>query len=320
MRRAFTFEHFLCGTPARDYVFQEMPYEVQIEHAAGMLRGADYILVGAGAGMSAAAGVASGSDFFQKNFREFIEKYPGPYMQDMYSAGFYPFPTEEAKWGYWSRHALLGCSSGKPALLYRQLKDLLEDKNYFILTTNVDEQFRAAGFPKDRIFATQGSYERIQCKKGCHSKTYDAVKMFYRMDQARKDCCVPSYMVPVCPMCGGPMEMNLRCDQYFVQDEKWYEAQEHFCSFLQKALCSGRKVCLLELGTGFNTPTIIRFPFENLVREHEKVSLLRLNLNEAVVQKSMAEREIGINGDLAGTIPDLMEKMKFQVKKQQEAF
>lgn len=311
-KRQITFENFLCGTPAKDYIFQEIPYEEQIENAATMLQEADVILIGAGAGISAAAGIASGDDFFQKNFGEFIEKYPGPYMRDMYSAGFYPFPTEEAKWGYWSRHALLGCNDGKPSLLYRQIRQLVKEKEYFVLTTNVDEQFLAAGFPEDKIFATQGSYKRIQCKKGCHPKTYDAVKMFHQMDQARKDCCIPSYMVPVCPVCGGPMEMNLRSDQYFVQDEKWYEAQDHFSSFLQEALESGRKVCLLELGTGFNTPTIIRFPFEKLVREHEKVSLLRLNLNEAVVQKSLTDREVGINADLARIIPDIIEAAEKQ--------
>ena len=143
-------------------------------------------------------------------------------------------------------------------------------------------------------------------KKGCHTKTYDAVKMFRQMDQARKACEVPSYMVPACPVCGGQMEMNLRSDHHFVQDEAWYEAQERFGDFLQKALNSGGKICLLELGTGFNTPMIIRFPFEKLVREHENVSLVRLNLNEAVIQKSLKNREVGINADLAEVIPDLV--------------
>lgn len=301
-----TFESFLSGTPARDYILDETPYEEQLEKASRLLGGAKYVLIGAGAGLSAAAGVASGSGFFQKNFQEFIEKYPGPYMKDMYSAGFYPFLTEEAKWGYWSKHALLGCNDGKGSVLYEQVLELIKDKQYFVLTTNVDEQFRAAGFPEERVFATQGSYERIQCKKGCHTKTYDAVKMFRQMDQARKACEVPSYMVPACPVCGGQMEMNLRSDHHFVQDEAWYEAQERFGDFLQKALNSGGKICLLELGTGFNTPMIIRFPFEKLVREHENVSLVRLNLNEAVIQKSLKNREVGINADLAEVIPDLV--------------
>lgn len=301
-----TFEKFLSGVPAKDYILDETPYEEQIEKASSLLSEAEYVLIGAGAGLSAAAGVASGDEFFQKNFQEFIEKYPSSYMKDMYSAGFYPFPTEEAKWGYWSKHALLGCNNGKASRLYEQVLELVKDKQYFVLTTNVDEQFRAAGFPEDRVFATQGSYERIQCKKGCHTKTYDAVKMFRQMNQVRKNCEVPSYMVPTCPVCGSQMEMNLRSDHHFVQDETWYAAQEQFGNFLQKALDSGRKLCLLELGTGFNTPTIIRFPFEKLVREHENVSLVRVNLNEAVIQKSFMDREVGINADLAGIIPDLV--------------
>lgn len=309
-KRAITFENFLSGTLADDYVFQDMPYEEQIRKAAQMITEADDLLVGAGAGVSTAAGVASGEKFFRENFGEFIEKYQSPYMRDMYSAGFYPFPSEEAKWGYWSKHALMGLHGEKPAKLYEQIQRLLCGKHYFILTTNVDEQFPAAGIPADRIFATQGSYGKIQCRWGCHLKTYDGVGMFRQMDQARKDCCIPSYMVPACPVCGGPMEMNLRSDSYFVQDPAWYEAQERFGNFLSEALEKGRKLCLLEMGTGFNTPTIIRFPFEKLVREHRNVNLLRLNLNEAVVQRSMEDRELGINGDLAKVIPDIMEAME----------
>lgn len=309
-KKKVTFNGFLSGIPARDYVFQDTPYEEQVKEAAKMIKEADFCLIGAGAGTSTAAGVAYGGRFFAENFKEFIEKYPGPYMKDMYSAGFYSYPTEEAKWGYWSKHALLG-GADIPALpLYRQMYELLKDKNYFVLTTNVDEQFRKAGFDKDRIFATQGSYERIQCKRACHFKTYNAVDMFRQMDQARKDCCVPSYMVPKCPVCGGPMEMNLRSDNYFVEDESWYAAEGYFGKFVEEALSEGKKVCLLDLGTGFNTPTIIRFPFEKLIREYHNTVMVRLNLNEAVVQKSQAHREIGINADMAKCIPDILEAMK----------
>ena len=305
-RKRVTFENFLSGTPARDYVFQDIPYEEQVKRAAHMIEKAGYILVGAGAGVSAAAGIASGKDFFRKNFGDFIEKYPGPYMQDMYSAGFYPFPTEEAKWGYWSKHALKGLNDGRPGELYGQIVKLLKGKNYFVLTTNVDEQFPAAGVPAERIFATQGSYGRIQCRRGCHPRTYDGTEMFRQMDQARKDCCIPSYMVPKCPVCGGPMEMNLRCDNHFVQDEAWYMAEERFSDFLQEAKDSKKPVCLLEMGTGFNTPTIIRFPFEKLAREHENVCLVRLNLEEAMVPESLGERTVGINADLKASIGDIL--------------
>ena len=299
-----TFERFLCGISAGDYIFQDTPYETQIRQAAGMVKDADYILLGAGAGMSAAAGAQYGGEFFRENFREFIERYgDSPYMQDMYSAGFYPFPDEESKWGYWSKQALLGGIDADHTMLHKQLLDILKGKNIFLVSTNVDNQFTRAGMPEEQVFATQGSYALIQCKKGCHSKTYNAAELFRQMDQARRDCRVPSYLVPKCPVCGGPMEMNLRCDQYFVQDAAWYAAEERFSDFLSK--CTDKKTVLIELGVGFNTPTIIRFPFEKLVREHKNISLIRLNLNEAAVPESFGDRAVGINADVAQSIRDI---------------
>lgn len=306
--KRMTFRQFLCGTPARDYVFQNTPYEVQIQQAARMIKEAEYVLLGAGAGMSAAAGARYGGAFFQEHFHEFIERYgDGPYMRDMYSAGFYPFPDEESKWGYWSKHALLGGVDADFTPLHRELLSALEGKYIFVLNTNVDGQFTRAGFSEEQVFATQGSYERIQCKQGCHQKTYDGAYMFRQMDQARKECKIPSYMVPRCPVCGGPMEMNLRSDQYFVQDENWYAAEARFGEFLSK--CIHGKTVLLELGVGFNTPTIIRFPFERLTGEYENIRLIRLNLNEAVVPESLGGRAVGINADMAKSIRDIKEAL-----------
>lgn len=303
--KKMTFEQFLNGMPAKDYIFQDTPYEEQIRQAARMIKDADYVLMGAGAGMSAAAGARYGGQFFKDHFGDFIEKYGGPYMQDMYSAGFYPYPDEESKWGYWSKQALLAGADQDVTPLHRELLKALDGKKSFLLSTNVDDQFLRAGYPADRIFATQGSYNKIQCKKGCHPKIYDGVKLFRQMDQARKDCKVPSYMVPKCPVCGGPMEMNLRCDQYFVQDEEWYAAEKRFGDFLSE--CVDKETVLLELGVGFNTPTIIRFPFERLVREHKNISLIRLNLNEAVVPESFGDRAVGINADMAKSIMDIVQ-------------
>ena len=177
-----------------------------------------------------------------------------------------------------------------------------------MLTTNVDHQFQKAGFDNNRIFATQGDYGEIQCEKGCHQKVYDAEKLFYQMDQARKDCLIPSHMVPKCPVCGGNMTMHLRCDQYFVEDESWHEAAGRYADFLEKI--ENKKGLLLELGVGFNTPAIIRFPFERMVRENSNLSLIRLNMNEAVVPESLGNRAIGMNGDMAGTISDICHEMK----------
>lgn len=302
-----TFQTFLSGTPARDYVFQQIPYSEQIKQAAKLIKEADYMLIGAGAGLSAAAGLTMGGARFTDNFKDFIEKYGGLYMRDMYSAGFYPFPTEEAKWGYWSKSSMVNRILPGVLPLYQQVYRLAQKKNYFVLTTNVDHQFYLAGFDDKKIFATQGDYGLIQCRRGCHPKTYDATKLFRQMDQAREDCLVPSYMVPKCPVCGGPMEMNLRSDQYFVEDESWHNAERRFGEYLRE--CEERKTVLLELGVGFNTPTIIRFPFEKLVREHKNMSLIRLNLEEAVIPEAFGVRAMGINEDMVRSIGDLLKEV-----------
>lgn len=301
-----TFQTFLSGTPARDYIFQKTPYEEQIMQAADMIQKADYVLMGAGAGLSTAAGAVYGGTWFEENFKEFKEKYGnGPYMQDMYSAGFHPYPDEESFWGYWSKQAILGGIDLDVTPLYKDILKLIKDKRTFCLSTNADGQFQKAGYKEEQIFCTQGDYFHIQCQKACHQRTYNAVKLFKQMDQARKNCQIPTYMVPKCPICGGPMTMNLRCDQYFVQDEAWYQAEKRFGDFLNEALKSQKNLLLLELGVGFNTPTIIRFPFEKLVKENKQVNLIRLNLNEAVIPESIEQQAVGINKDIKQTIKDL---------------
>lgn len=301
-----TFQTFLSGTPARDYIFQKTPYEEQIMQAADMIQKADYVLMGAGAGLSTAAGAVYGETWFEENFKEFKEKYGnGLYMQDMYSAGFHPYPDEESFWSYWSKQAILGGIDLDVTPLYKDILKLLKDKRTFCLSTNADGQFQKAGYKEEQIFCTQGDYFHIQCQKACHQRTYNAVKLFKQMDQARKNCQIPTYMVPKCPICGGPMTMNLRCDQYFVQDEAWYQAEKRFGDFLNEALKSQKNLLLLELGVGFNTPTIIRFPFEKLVKENKQVNLIRLNLNEAVIPESIEQQAVGINKDIKQTIKDL---------------
>ncbi len=273
-----------------------------------LIEESDTILVGAGAGASAAAGLTYSGTRFTDNFGKFIKKYGTMYMTDMYAAGFFPFPSQEAKWGYWSKHSMINRFLPPALPLYKQLFELVKNKDYFVLTTNVDHQFQKAGFDSNRIFATQGDYGNIQCEKGCHQKIYDAEKLFRQMDQARKDCLIPSYMVPKCPVCGGNMTMHLRCDQYFVEDESWHEAAGRYADFLKKI--GHKKGVLLELGVGFNTPGIIRFPFEKMVRENSNLSLIRLNLNEAVVPEGLGNRAIGMNGDMAGIISEICDVME----------
>ena len=295
--------NFLCSTPAGDYIFQQDSYEEQIRNAAKLIKSADAVIIGAGAGASTAAGIEYGGKRFRENFSEFIAKYGDKYMTDMYAAGFYPFPSEEARWGYWSKHALLNRFIPPALPLYKELYEIVKNKEYFVITTNVDHQFYKAGFAGERIFATQGDYGEIQCQKGCHQKVYNAEKLFKNMDSQRKDCMIPTGLVPKCPVCGGKMAMHLRCDNYFVEDEAWHEAADRYAGFLEKS--KDKKVVLLELGVGFNTPVIIRFPFEELVRQHASYSLIRLNRDEAVVPESFGKQAVGIGGNMACAISDI---------------
>ena len=213
----FTFSGFLCGAPQGDYIFQNVEYYTQINRAAEIISDADYILIGAGAGLSTAAGAEYGGKRFEENFAEFRDRYgTGPHMQDMYSAGFYPFPDEEAFWGYWSKHALLGGVMLDVTPLHKVLLSLCEGKHLFVLSTNVDGQFVNAGLPEEQIFCTHGDYFHIQCSRGCHRQVYDARDLFARMDEARKNCRIPSNLVPKCTVSGGQMIMHLSSDNYVV--------------------------------------------------------------------------------------------------------
>lgn len=299
---------FLSGMPVNDYVFQQTPYKEQIKQAVRMIEEADALLIGAGSGLSTAAGLQYSGSRFTDNFSEFIEKYGSEYMQDMYSAGFYPFSTEEEKWGYWSKHSYMNRIQPDGLPLYHKVYELVKEKDYFVLTTNVDHQFWKTGFVDKNIFATQGDYGLIQCERGCHKKTYNAIPMFKQMNQARKDCLIPTYMVPSCPVCSGHMGMNLRSDQYFVEDNHWQDAASRYGTFLKKH--SNRKVVLLELGVGFNTPTIIRFPFEEMMGENRKWNLIRINLNEGIVPESFGDRAVGINQDIEQSISDIADRIK----------
>ncbi|MBR0355566.1 MAG: Sir2 silent information regulator family NAD-dependent deacetylase [Oscillospiraceae bacterium] len=300
---------FLSADYARDYINQTTPYAEQIGRAAELIGEAEYVLLGAGAGMSTAAGAEYGGKFFEEHFAEFQAIYgKGPYMQDMYSAGFYPFPDQESKWGYWSHQALLAGADLDVTPLHKTLLGALEGKKLFLLSTNADHQFEKAGLPAEQIFQTQGSYNLIQCRRACHPRTYDAVELFRQMEQARRNGKIPGALVPKCPVCGGDMEMNLRVDDAFVEDENWHAAEERFSRFLSE--CVNGKTVLLELGVGFNTPTIIRFPFEKLTRQHENISLVRLSRSKAMVPADLGPRAVGINADMAQSITDLAAKLK----------
>lgn len=233
---------------------------------------AEYILIGAGAGLSAAAGIHYSGPDFEEAFADMIEKYG---FTDLYSSSFYPFRTEEEKWAYWSRHIDFARFAPEGLPLYKKLLEMVQGKEYFVITTNVDGQFVKAGFDPDKVFEVQGDYGLMQCATACHPKCYSDESIVKQMVARQSDCRIPSELVPVCPVCGGPMEINIRKDRYFVEDERWHELAHKYYDFVDKAR-SG-KLVLLEYGVGYNTPTIIRFPFERMAAEFPQTTLIRVN-------------------------------------------
>lgn len=238
-----------------------------------LLEESEYIVIGAGAGLSSAAGLTYDGDRFKDNFNEYIDKYD---MTDMYTAGFYPFETIEEKWGYWAKHIYHNVVETEETALYKKLFQLVKDRNYFVITTNVDDQFVKSGFPSQKVFATQGSYSYFQCSRACHKKLYynhDIIReMVKNIDEDLK---IPTELIPYCPLCGQPLETNLRKDNYFVEDEHWHLQSRSYHKFLNDAQDS--KTLLLEFGIGYNTPAIIRFPFESMTAKRSKWTLARFN-------------------------------------------
>lgn len=248
-------------------------FKERLNKIAQLLDESDNIIIGAGAGLSTAAGIEYDGKRFTDNFQEFIDKYD---MTDMYTSGFYPFDTEEEKWAYWARHIYLNNVGMQSTKLYTKLYDLVKDKNYFVITTNVDDQFFKSNFEASRVFATQGSYNYIQCSKGCHPKVYKNSQLIKEMiNSTDKDLKIPSNLVPKCPVCDGPMDPHLRKDHYFVEDEHWHYQSNAYNEFINS--CVNEKTLLLEFGIGFNTPSIIRFPFEQMTYKIKDWTLARFN-------------------------------------------
>lgn len=258
---------------------------------------ADAVVIGAGSGLSTAAGLSYSGERFSRYFSDFIEKY---HMKDMYSAGFYPFATQEEKWAYWSRHILCNRYDQPAGRAYLDLFKLVKGKDYFVLTTNVDHQFWLAGFEPDRIFATQGDYGMFQCRKACHNKLYDNEDRVRAMAVQQKNCLIPSHLVPKCPVCGGEMEVNLRCDGYFVEDEAWHRAAEKYKRFLTSNL--HRNLLLLELGVGMNTPVIIKYPFWQMAKRNPGVRYACVNLDGGRVPGEIEAHSLCIQGDIAAVL------------------
>ena len=273
----------------------------QIERLKKAIDEADTLLIGAGAGLSTSAGLTYSGERFTQNFKDFQEKYG---IRDMYTGSFYPFQSQEEYWAWWSRQIMLNRYAKAPKPVYSHLLELVQDKDYFVLTTNVDHQFQLAGFDKKRLFYTQGDYGLWQCPQPCHSETYDNEETVRRMAAEQKDMRVPSDLVPHCPHCGRPLTMNLRVDDTFVQDAGWYAAASRYEDFLRRH--KDLRILFLELGVGSNTPGIIKYPFLQMTARNPKATYACINYGDAYTLQEIAGQSICINGDIG----DVLERMR----------
>ena len=283
-----------------------------MENIKSILQNADSVLIGAGAGLSTSSGFTYSGPRFQKYFADFEKKYG---FHDMYSGGFTAFESLEENWAYWSRQIYLNRFVKAPLPVYEKLLELVKDKNYFVLTTNVDHCFQKAGFDKSRLFYTQGDYGLWQCSQPCHKKTYDnqlfVEKMVREQGFVIQDdgilelpdnsfegikMTVPSELVPHCPVCGKPMSMNLRADDTFVEDEGWNKAASRYENFLNKN--KDDRIVFLELGVGGNTPGIIKYPFWKMTYANPKATYICINKGEAAVPEEIERQSICVNSDI----------------------
>ncbi len=262
---------------------------------------AEAIIIGAGAGISVSSGFVYSGSRFDRNFSDFHEAYG---ITDMYSGGFYPFPSIEEYWAWWSKMIWINryeCGVGKP---YSDLLSLVRNKDYFIITTNVDHQFQRAGFDKKRLFYTQGDYGLFQCSEPCHQKTYDNEDAIRKMIDEQSNIRIPSSLIPLCPVCGKPLTTNLRIDDRFVQDDGWYASASCYEDFLRRH--KGMHVLFLELGVGMNTPEIIKYPFWRMVMENENAIYCTVNKGQAYVPSEIKNRSITIDDDIGRVIIQLI--------------
>ena len=278
---------------------------------------ADAVLIGAGAGLSAAAGFAYSGERFRRYFGDFAAQY---HFADMYAGGFYPYGSLEEYWAYWSRYIWINRYMDAPKPVYSRLCDLVKDKDYFVLTTNVDHCFQKAGFDKARLFYTQGDYGLWQCSVPCHNETYDNEATVRKMVEAqgfafaengdlyvpdgiKLKMKVPSELIPYCQHCHKPMSMNLRADATFVEDAGWHAAAHRYEAFLRQ--CRGKRVLYWELGVGMNTPGIIKYNFWQRVWKDRRAFYACINLDEAYCPPELAARSACIKGDIGAVLEQL---------------
>ena len=275
-------------------------YSDNIQRLREALDKADAVVIGAGAGLSTAAGFTYTGERFERYFSDFSEKYG---FSDMYSGGFYPYPAPEEFWAYWSRYIFINRYLDPPKPVYDTLLRLVGSKDYFVITTNVDHCFQKAGFEKNRLFYTQGDYGLFQCSAPCRQETFDNENMIRQMVEQQKDMRIPSALLPRCPHCGRPMTMNLRSDDRFAEDEGWHQAAERYERFLQTR--GNGQILLLELGVGYNTPVIIKYPFWRMTARNKAATYACINYGEAVCPTEIAEQAILLDADIARVLGDL---------------
>ena len=265
------------------------------------IRMADAVVIGAGAGLSTAAGFTYDGERFEKYFSDFRKKYG---FEDMYSGGFYPYKTPEEHWAYWSRYIFVNRYMDPPTDLYNKLYESVKDKDYFVITTNVDHCFQKAGFDKKRLFYTQGDYGLFQCNEPCCQETFDNKDIIFEMLNRQKDMKIPTELLPVCPHCGKPLTMNLRSDDKFVEDEGWHRAAERYQSFLRTR--ENEKILFLELGVGYNTPVIIKYPFWQMTAKNPNATYACVNKGQAICPTEIRHKSICINDDISSVINKCM--------------
>ena len=275
-------------------------YSDEVKRLKKALDAADAVVIGAGAGLSASAGFVYTGERFKKYFSDFEAKYG---FHDMYSGAFCNYETPEEHWAYWSRFITVNRYVDPPKPVYQELLEIVKDKDYFVITTNVDHCFQKAGFDKERLFYTQGDYGLFQCSEPCCQETFDNANIIRKMTERQEDMRIPSELLPICPHCGRPMTMNLRSDDKFVEDEGWHEAAERYENFLRTR--KGQRILFLELGVGYNTPVIIKYPFWRMTAENPKATYACINCGEAVCPREIQKQCICIDGDIGEALLQL---------------
>ena len=273
----------------------------QIEQLKKELAQTDAVVIGAGAGLSTSAGFVYSGERFRQYFSDFEAKYG---FHDMYSGGFYPYATPEEHWAYWSRYIYINRYMDAPKPVYDNLFELVKCKDYFVITTNVDHCFQKAGFDKKRLFYTQGDYGLFQCSEPCCQETFENAEIIRSMVEQQKGMRIPTELLPVCPHCGKPLTMNLRSDDKFVEDEGWHEAAERYQLFLHRH--QNMRILFLELGVGYNTPVIIKYPFWRMTLNNPKATYAVINYGETICPDEIKRRSICIDADIGSVLPALL--------------